>query len=153
MAGPDVTAPMGVPPKRRHPGWLTALVILGAVMGIFGAMGLSNTPTAYNNCIALGDSNCAQYKDAHTLSIVLILLGVILFLYGGIRLMQRGRPNAAGQMATPIGMSVPPPVAPPPSAMPPGWYQDATGIMRWWDGTQWTASTQPPSGPRGPQEF
>lgn len=26
---------------------------------------------------------------------------------------------------------------PPPSAPPPGWYQDPTGAMRWWDGQAW----------------
>lgn len=25
---------------------------------------------------------------------------------------------------------------------PPGWYPDATGVSRWWDGTQWTEHTQ-----------
>jgi uncharacterized Tic20 family protein len=29
-----------------------------------------------------------------------------------------------------------------PQAQPPGWYPDATGQQRWWDGTQWTAQTQ-----------
>lgn len=28
---------------------------------------------------------------------------------------------------------------------PPGWYQDAQGTMRWWDGTGWTENTQPPA--------
>ncbi|MCZ7628580.1 MAG: DUF4870 domain-containing protein [Microthrixaceae bacterium] len=26
---------------------------------------------------------------------------------------------------------------------PPGWYPDEAGVTRYWDGTQWTASTQP----------
>jgi uncharacterized Tic20 family protein len=30
-----------------------------------------------------------------------------------------------------------------PQAQPPGWYPDATGQQRWWDGTQWTDQTQP----------
>lgn len=30
---------------------------------------------------------------------------------------------------------------------PPGWYPDGQGGQRWWDGTQWTAHTQPPPAP------
>lgn len=30
-----------------------------------------------------------------------------------------------------------------PQPQPPGWYPDATGQQRWWDGTQWTGQTQP----------
>lgn len=25
----------------------------------------------------------------------------------------------------------------------PGWYPDATGVIRWWDGQAWTAHVQP----------
>ena len=32
---------------------------------------------------------------------------------------------------------------------PAGWYVDAQGVTRWWDGTQWTEHTQP-AGPPGP---
>lgn len=28
-----------------------------------------------------------------------------------------------------------------------GWYDDGSGAMRWWDGTQWTEQTQPPPPP------
>lgn len=28
---------------------------------------------------------------------------------------------------------------------PPGWYPDASGVQRWWDGTQWTEHTQAPA--------
>jgi hypothetical protein len=29
-------------------------------------------------------------------------------------------------------------------AAPPGWYPDAQGVTRWWDGSQWTSTVQPP---------
>jgi hypothetical protein len=35
------------------------------------------------------------------------------------------------------------PLSPPPAA-PPGWYPDPAGLVRWWDGTQWTPVTQAP---------
>lgn len=28
-----------------------------------------------------------------------------------------------------------------------GWYDDGTGTQRWWDGTNWTETVQPPSAP------
>ncbi|MFK4759667.1 DUF2510 domain-containing protein [Microbacterium sp. ZW T5_45] len=28
-----------------------------------------------------------------------------------------------------------------------GWYDDGTGTQRWWDGTSWTETVQPPSAP------
>ncbi|MDO4100438.1 DUF4177 domain-containing protein [Clavibacter michiganensis] len=28
-----------------------------------------------------------------------------------------------------------------------GWYDDGSGTMRWWDGTQWTDTVQPPPPP------
>lgn len=32
--------------------------------------------------------------------------------------------------------------------MPPGWYTDPQGLVRWWDGWQWTPTTQPHEAPR-----
>jgi hypothetical protein len=39
------------------------------------------------------------------------------------------------------------------SSYPPGWYPDAQGVTRYWDGTQWTEHTQPgqPQAPQQPQ--
>jgi hypothetical protein len=34
------------------------------------------------------------------------------------------------------------------SQYPPGWYPDAQGVTRWWDGTQWTQHTQPGGAPQ-----
>jgi hypothetical protein len=31
--------------------------------------------------------------------------------------------------------------------MPPGWYPDAYGATRWWDGWQWTPHVAPPTRP------
>ena len=38
------------------------------------------------------------------------------------------------------------------SAHPPGWYPDAQGVTRYWDGNQWTEHTQPqqPQPPQAP---
>jgi hypothetical protein len=32
----------------------------------------------------------------------------------------------------------------------PGWYRDQYGVMRWWDGHQWTAHVAPPPPPPPP---
>ncbi|MFT4082200.1 MAG: DUF2510 domain-containing protein, partial [Nocardioides sp.] len=37
------------------------------------------------------------------------------------------------------------------SQTPAGWYVDAQGTTRWWDGVQWTEHTQPPV-PQAPAE-
>jgi hypothetical protein len=36
------------------------------------------------------------------------------------------------------------------SQTPAGWYVDAQGVTRWWDGTQWTEHTQPAAPPPQP---
>jgi hypothetical protein len=38
----------------------------------------------------------------------------------------------------------PAPAAPPSAAIPPGWHADpAQGVLRWWDGSQWTDQVAP----------
>lgn len=39
--------------------------------------------------------------------------------------------------------------SPPPPAPPPGWYPDAQGRQRWWDGSAWTSHITPQT-PRRP---
>ena len=35
-----------------------------------------------------------------------------------------------------------------------GWYNDGTGVMRWWDGQAWTEKVQPPApAPNSPAAF
>lgn len=38
-----------------------------------------------------------------------------------------------------------------PQQTPPGWYPDAAGVTRWWDGNQWTAHTQAAAVPTAPE--
>lgn len=33
----------------------------------------------------------------------------------------------------------------------PGWYPDSMGVVRYWDGAQWTLHTQAPQTPQAPQ--
>jgi uncharacterized Tic20 family protein len=39
----------------------------------------------------------------------------------------------------------PAPVQPPAQNPPPGWYPDAQGVNRWWDGTQWGQAAVTPT--------
>jgi hypothetical protein len=32
---------------------------------------------------------------------------------------------------------------PTPQDLAPGWYPDAAGVQRWWDGARWTVSAEP----------
>jgi hypothetical protein len=49
-------------------------------------------------------------------------------------------PAASGAYPAALHSTAPP--------APPGWYQDPAGVMRLWEGTQWTSATQaaPPQG-------
>jgi Protein of unknown function (DUF2510) len=42
---------------------------------------------------------------------------------------------------------------PPTASIPPGYYTDNEGVMRWWNGQDWTEQVQPPLPPQPPQVY
>jgi hypothetical protein len=72
-----------------------------------------------------------QYRAAGTDKTTWLLIVVLAGLIGAL-IWQLAKRNdvvqAAGYMPLP----------------PPGWYPDAAGSVRWWDGMRWTDHRQPP---------
>ncbi|NKY54180.1 DUF2510 domain-containing protein [Nocardia vermiculata] len=86
--------------------------------------------------LALLGSSGFNEDDIPGMMFLALLLGIpALLFFLVIRALVR-----VGNKPTPPVMIAPPPAQPMP--MPPGWYRDNYGSMRWWDGYQWTQHTQ-----------
>jgi hypothetical protein len=114
--GPPQQQPYPVrPPKRlADQWWLTPLILLGGLVLLL--IGLSQQGVGSSGMVVLA------YLAVPVAVVVLI-----------VRALMR-----SGTKQTPRGMS-----APITAGMPPGWYRDGQGQMRWFDGIQWTGMTRP----------
>jgi len=80
--------------------------------------------------------------DSPTLLVLLVILPVALVIWLVLWLARRSRRRQAMYAAWPAAGAPPGSVRP-----PPGWYSQADGSRRWWDGTEWTEHyRQPPEG-------
>ncbi len=78
-----------------------------------------------------------EWNTVGTLIVLMIgvgLLFVFLVLRALFRLGEKREPTVVVMPAAPAS----------PTAPPPGWYVDAAGSTRWFDGQRWTDITQPP---------
>jgi len=72
--------------------WGLPYVIVGVIGYVLGVLGLLRTSRDNGICNSkTAAANCQQWSDAHTVSVVLVVAGVILTVIGVLRMVLKSR--------------------------------------------------------------